>query len=102
MIYNVNKLDLSINNFKETNSKNIKEINSLDTINYLKKIDKLINKDKNIDDKKYELELSNLSFGYNSETKDFFIKVKKGNIESQFPTDDMMKLKANLKELSLN
>ncbi|QOG12016.1 flagellin [Arcobacter sp. FWKO B] len=45
-----------------------------------------------------EVILDNVSFGFNKETKDFFVKVKKGNIEYKYPTDDMMKLKASLSE----
>ncbi|WP_428023138.1 flagellin [Arcobacter sp.] len=41
-----------------------------------------------------EVTLTNLSFGYNDESKDFFIKVKRGDFEAQYPTDEMMRLKA--------
>ena len=43
-----------------------------------------------------EVVLDNVSFGFNKETNDFFIKVKRGNVENKYPTDDMMKLKAAL------
>ena len=43
-----------------------------------------------------EVSLTNLNFGYNFESKDFFVKVARGLSESQFPTDDMMRLKAQL------
>lgn len=43
-----------------------------------------------------EVILDNVSFGFNKETNDFFIKVKRGNVENKYPTDDMMKLKAAL------
>lgn len=39
-----------------------------------------------------EVSLTNLNFG----SKDFFVKVARGLSESQFPTDDMMRLKAQL------
>lgn len=46
-----------------------------------------------------EVILDNVKFGYNSETKDFFVRVIKGDIEYQYPTEDMMKLKKNLMEI---
>ncbi len=41
-----------------------------------------------------EVLLTNLNFGYNSSSKDFFVRVVRGDVENQFPTDEMMKLKA--------
>ena len=41
-----------------------------------------------------------LFYGYNSSSKDFYVKVERGNIENQYPTQDMMKTKAYL--MSLN
>lgn len=41
-----------------------------------------------------EVVLTNLNFGYNEASKDFFVKSVRGDSESQFPTDEMMKLKA--------
>ena len=49
---------------------------------------------------KYEVVLSNTNFGYNSSSKDFFVKVERGNIENQYPTQEMMRTKAYL--MSLN
>ncbi len=43
---------------------------------------------------KYEILLSHSDFGFNEETKDFYVKVKRGSFESQFPTETMMQLKA--------
>lgn len=45
-----------------------------------------------------EFVLTNLNFGFNNESKDFFVKVVRGEIENQYPTDDMMRLKAYLME----
>lgn len=45
-----------------------------------------------------EVILDNVKFGYNTETKDFFVKVKRGNVEHKYPTEDMMKVKAFLQE----
>lgn len=47
---------------------------------------------------KNEVMLDNIMFGYNRESKDFFVKVTRGDIERKFPTEDMMKLKAYLLE----
>jgi|GEM_PF-423663 len=41
-----------------------------------------------------EVVLTNLNFGFNDESKDFYVKVKRGDVENQFPTDEMMRLKA--------
>lgn len=41
-----------------------------------------------------QVAITNLSFGFNNESKDFYIKVKRGDFEAQYPTDEMMKLKA--------
>ena len=67
--------------------------------------DKEVSETKNIEDKvrtpnKFEVVLSNTNFGYNSSSKDFYVKVERGNIENQYPTQDMMKTKAYL--MSLN
>mgnify|MGYP003571697522 CR=1 FL=1 len=47
-----------------------------------------------------EFTLTNLNFGYNNSSKDFFVKVQRGELEHQYPTDEMMKLKAHLMQLS--
>lgn len=46
-----------------------------------------------------EVVLDNVKFGYNTESKDFFIKVSRGEAEYKYPTEDMMKVKAHLNEL---
>ena len=43
---------------------------------------------------KYEVVLSNTNFGYNDSSKDFFVKVERANVENQYPTQEMMQLKA--------
>jgi hypothetical protein len=48
--------------------------------------------------KENEVILDNVQFGYNSETNDFFVRIKKGEAEYQYPTEDMMKLKQSLME----
>ncbi len=41
-----------------------------------------------------EVVLTNLSFGFNDKSKDFYVKVVRGEMETQYPTDEMMRLKA--------
>ena len=45
-----------------------------------------------------EVILDNIKFGYNRESKDFFVKITRGDIENKYPTEDMMKIKAFLIE----
>jgi hypothetical protein len=49
-----------------------------------------------------EVMLDNVKFGYNSETKDFFVRITKGNMEYKYPTEDMMNLKKSLMEAYSN
>lgn len=49
---------------------------------------------------KYEVVLSNTNFGFNDSSKDFFVKVERGKVENQYPTEEMMKMKAYM--MSLN
>lgn len=48
----------------------------------------------------YEVVLSNTNFGFNDDSKDFYVKVSRGDYENQYPTESMMRLKAYM--LSLN
>ncbi len=41
-----------------------------------------------------EVILDNVRFGYNKNSKDFFVKVTRGEAEYKYPTEDMMKVKA--------
>ena len=45
-----------------------------------------------------EVILDNIKFGYNRESKDFFVKITRGDIDNKYPTEDMMKIKAFLIE----
>lgn len=42
---------------------------------------------------KYEVVLANTNFGYNNASRDFYVKVTRGNSENQYPTEEMMKIK---------
>ncbi len=46
-----------------------------------------------------EVILDNVKFGYNKDSKDFFVKVIRGDAEFKYPTEDMMKMKAQLIQL---
>lgn len=43
-----------------------------------------------------EVILDNIRFGYNRTSKDFFVKVTRGEAEYKYPTEDMMRVKAQL------
>lgn len=43
-----------------------------------------------------EVILDNIRFGYNRSSKDFFVKVVRGDAEYKYPTEDMMRVKAQL------
>ncbi len=43
-----------------------------------------------------EVVLTNLNFGFNNQSKDFYVKAIRGEAENQYPTDEMMRLKAYL------
>lgn len=86
----------------DTAKQNLVEKNQVvqETKTELKIIDKDEYKKGNIKEMsdKNEVMLENIKFGYNRESKDFFVKVTKGSVERKFPTEDMMKLKAYLME----
>lgn len=46
-----------------------------------------------------EVILDNVKFGYNKSSQDFFVKVTRGDAEYKYPTEDMMKMKAQLLKL---
>lgn len=43
-----------------------------------------------------EFSLTNLNFGFNNNSKDFFVRAVRGESQNQYPTDEMMRLKAFL------
>ncbi len=52
---------------------------------------------------KNEVILDNVRFGYNKDSRDFFVKITRGESEYKYPTEDMMKVKAYiLQELEQN
>ena len=46
--------------------------------------------------KKNEVLLDNVKFGFNNETKEFFVRVINDGVEHQFSTDQIMRLKTQL------
>lgn len=84
---------------------NIK-LNNIEKAQQVKIVDK---KTKTIQDEEYkkslgnpqnselnEIIIDNVQFGYNTKSKDFFVKVTRGDAEYKYPTEDMMKVKAFL------
>ena len=51
-----------------------------------------------------EVILDNVKFGFDKETKEFFVRVNNNGMEIQFPTEEIMKMKAHFKDVveSLN
>ena len=84
-----------IENSKVNNSEKTQKVINVDEKN------KVIQEDKykkalgseNIADKN-EIILDNVKFGYNKSSKDFFVKITRGEAEYKYPTEDIMKVKA--------
>ena len=56
-----------------------------------------LKKSSGFDFSKYqEFILTNVNFGFNNDSHDFFVKSIQGNAENQYPTDEMMRLKIYL------
>ena len=84
-----------IDNSKINNLEKIQKVNNVDEKNkviqedeYKKALGSTDNTEKN------EIILDNVKFGYNKSSKDFFVKVTRGDAEYKYPTEDMMKVKA--------
>lgn len=80
--------------------------NHIEKIQTVKEVD---NKHKVFEDEQYkkvqgkpvetnlnEVILDNVKFGYNKNSQDFFIKIARGGVENKYPTEDMMRIKAQL------
>lgn len=94
--------NLSFNNDKLLNSNNnskMEETMKKVDIEELNKTEQIIKKNKvELENSsfKYEVPIVTTDFGFNTKTKDFYIKVSRNGIENKFPTDEMMKLKEYL------
>ena len=83
-----------MDNSKLNNLEKMQKISNVDEKNKVIQEDeykKVLGKD--ISDKN-EVILDNVRFGYNKSSKDFFVKVTRGEAEYKYPTEDMMKVKA--------
>ncbi len=82
------------------------QINHVEKIKAVSEVD---NNQKVVQDDKYkeasgsvqdtevnEVILDNVRFGYNKSSKDFFVKVTRGDAEYKYPTEDMMRVKAQI------
>ncbi|MFA9373519.1 flagellin [Poseidonibacter sp.] len=70
----------------------ISEVNAQDRVIQDDQYKKILGKEQVID--KNEVILDNVRFGYNKNSKDFFVKITRGEAEYKYPTEDMMKMKA--------
>ena len=86
-----------IDNAKQNNIEKVQKINNVDENAKVIQEDeykKALSPEDNLP--KNEVILDNIKFGYNKNSKDFFVKVTRGEAEYKYPTEDMMKVKAYL------
>ena len=84
-----------IDNAKTNNVEKLTKVSNLDQKNKVDPEDeykKALSPD--VVANKNEVILDNVRFGYNKNSKDFFVKVTRGEAEYKYPTEDMMKVKA--------
>lgn len=88
-----------IDNSKVNNLEKIEKVSNVDEKNKVIQEDEYKKSlgNQGISDKN-EVILDNVKFGYNKNSKDFFVKITRGDIENKYPTEDMMKIKAFLIE----
>lgn len=70
----------------------VSEVDAQDRVIQDDQYKKTLGKEQVID--KNEVILDNVRFGYNKNSKDFFVKITRGEAEYKYPTEDMMKMKA--------
>lgn len=84
-----------IENSKVNNSEKSKQVINVDEKNKVIQEDeykKALGSDNMAE--KNEIILDNVKFGYNKSSKDFFVKITRGEAEYKYPTEDIMKVKA--------
>jgi len=84
-----------IDNAKLNNVEKIQKVNKADENNRIvpdEQYKKALGSQDIVD--KNEVILDNVRFGYNKSSRDFFVKVTRGEAEYKYPTEDMMKVKA--------
>lgn len=93
-----------IDNAKLNNSEKVKKVSEVNDKNKVIQDDEYKKSAGNQDSsEKNEVILDNIRFGYNKNSRDFFVKVTRGDAEYKYPTEDMMKVKAFiLQELEQN
>lgn len=93
-----------IDNAKLNNSEKLQKISEVNDKNKVIQDDEYKKSVGNQDSgEKNEVILDNIRFGYNKNSRDFFVKVTRGDAEYKYPTEDMMKVKAFiLQELEQN
>ena len=86
-----------IDNAKQNNIEKAQKVSTVEAKNKTIQ-DEEYKKNSNIlpDTELNEVIIDNVRFGYNKESKDFFVKVTRGEAEYKYPTEDMMKVKAFL------
>jgi len=80
---------------------------SIDHVDKISRVENLDQKHKLVADDKYknlmeqqnkipenEVMLDNVKFGFDNETKQFFVRIETDNGEMKFPTEQIMKMKA--------
>lgn len=95
---------VEIDNAKLNNSEKVKKVSEVNDKNKVIQDDEYKKSVGNQDSsEKNEVILDNIRFGYNKNSRDFFVKVTRGDAEYKYPTEDMMKVKAFiLQELEQN
>ncbi len=94
----VQKIQASKETSKVTNEKELSALQ--EELIKTDKIEKSQAIDSNFNLSKYEVTLANYNFGFNDKSNDFFVKVSRGSAENQYPTEDMMRLKAYLMSMA--
>ncbi|PZQ05604.1 MAG: flagellin [Aliarcobacter butzleri] len=86
-----------IDNAKQNNIEKAQKVSTIEEKNKTIQ-DEEYKKNSNIlpDTELNEVIIDNVRFGYNKESKDFFVKVTRDEAEYKYPTEDMMKVKAFL------
>lgn len=95
------KVQASSNSSEINNQKNLEQIQQDAIVKAKESSDiKEAKNEQSLSSSKYEVTLTNTNFGYNDSSKDFYVKVARGNVENQYPTEEMMKMKAYMLSLS--
>ncbi|AXX93140.1 flagellin [Malaciobacter molluscorum LMG 25693] len=85
-----------IDNAKLNHTEKVKKVSEVDNKEKIVADDKYKNASSPNSGEKKEVILDNVKFGYNRSSKDFFVKIIKGDAEYKYPTEDMMRIKAQL------